>query len=100
MALAWLPSTTASSTAVTLTLWATFQVEVVNVNVVRSRVAWASDASVTTTSAAGCVFRRTVKVSVRPPSATVVPPPLCVTTTLGMSLSAMLTLTAGTLRAW
>lgn len=68
------PSTTTSSTAVTVTVCATFQLAGVKVKVAGDTETWASVVSATVTSAVGAEFNATVNESVAPPSVTSVVP--------------------------
>ena len=73
---AWGPSAAVSSTPVTVTVWAVFQFELVNVNWAGDTVASPVLADVTdmTTSEEGWVLSTTVKVSVPPDSVVDVEP--------------------------
>ena len=71
------PSMMLSSTPVTVTVCAVFQLAFVKVNGVLTVVSPVSlEVTVRTTFDAGCAFRTTVKVSVVPVSATLVDPPV------------------------
>ena len=67
------PSTAVSSTALTVTVCAVFQLPLVNVSVVGASVTWPpAEASVTVTSAVGREVSLTVNESPAPPSVTTV----------------------------
>ena len=62
----WAPSTIASSTGVTVTVWATFQLAVVNVNGVGAKVHCVDVPIVTVILAEGCKLNTTVNAPVLP----------------------------------
>ena len=66
----WMPSMSASSTAVTVTVRGTFQLTVVNVNGVGAMLQFESPLTAMATSAVGALFSTTVKLPVAPPSVT------------------------------
>jgi hypothetical protein len=86
----------ASLTPVTVTVWASSQLKLVNVSSVGATVASpvSPDDTLMTTSELGWVLRTTVNVSVEPASVTVVSPPSAATVTPAESLSAVVTTTA------
>src|SRR5690349_19186796 len=89
------PSSTASSTPVTVTVCATFQVVAVNVSETGPTLASAvfEAASGTVTTPVGCDARMIVKLAADPASVTVSGPP--VTVIPAVSSSVVVTLTAG-----
>ena len=99
----WSPSSTSSSTPVTVTVCGVSQVTSVNVNVAGdvplTRASSVSeDVTVTTTSEVGLVVSTTSNVSVEPASVTRVEPPDCETVNAAVSSSAVVAVTALSVR--
>ena len=95
MVRAILPSATASSTPVTVTVWATFQLALVKVSPAGATVPSVAslELSAMSTSAMGCEVSATVKVAVPPPSP--VWPEIRLTWIPALSLSTTLTVSEG-----
>ena len=89
----WSPSMMSSSIPVTMTSWAMFQLELVNVNNVGKTVASpvSPDVTLMLTSVPGWVLRITVNVSVEPDSETTVEPSETTTVTPAESSSVVVT---------
>ena len=91
----WSPSTTSSSSPVTVTSWALFQVSGVNVSSVTSVEASSEPArsTVMVTGEVGSVLSTTDTTSTEPASDTTVDPSLCETVTPAVSSSVVVTST-------
>ena len=76
------PSARVSLTALTVTVWARFQLAAVKVSGLGAALMSAPPPSVTVTSAVGWLVSASVRVSVAPPSVTAVEPPDWVTATV------------------